>query len=41
MARALERLKQQGLTLLIAEQNQTLSAMADQILTLAGGVIRD
>jgi branched-chain amino acid transport system ATP-binding protein len=41
MARALERLKQQGLTLLVAEQNQTLAAMADQVLTLAGGSLQD
>ena len=41
MARALERLKQQGLTLLVAEQNQTLSNMADQVMVLAGGVIQD
>jgi branched-chain amino acid transport system ATP-binding protein len=41
MARALERLKHQGLTLLVAEQNQTLSAMADQVMILAGGVIQD
>jgi branched-chain amino acid transport system ATP-binding protein len=41
MARALERLKQQGLTLLVAEQNQTLADMADQVLTLAGGSLQD
>jgi len=41
MAHALDRLKNQGLTLLVAEQNQTLVAMADQVLTLAGGVIQD
>ena len=37
IAHALARLKQQGMTLLIAEQNQTLSAMADQVLHLASG----
>jgi len=41
MAHALDCLKNQGLTLLVAEQNQTLVAMADQVLTLAGGVIQD
>ena len=41
MARALERLKHQGLTLLVAEQNQILSVMADQVMILAGGVIQD
>lgn len=41
MARALERLKQQGLTLLVAEQNQTLADMADQVLTMAGGSLQD
>jgi branched-chain amino acid transport system ATP-binding protein len=41
MARALERLKQQGLTLLVAEQNQTLADMADQVLTLAGGSLQN
>jgi branched-chain amino acid transport system ATP-binding protein len=41
MASALERLKQQGLTLLVAEQNQTLANMADQVLTLAGGSLQD
>jgi ABC-type protease/lipase transport system fused ATPase/permease subunit len=41
MARALERLKQQGLTMLVAEQNQTLADMADQVLTLAGGSLQD
>lgn len=37
IAQALARLKQQGMTLLIAEQNQTLSAMADQVLHLVSG----
>jgi branched-chain amino acid transport system ATP-binding protein len=37
IAHALARLKQQGMTLLIAEQNQTLTAMADQVLHLASG----
>jgi branched-chain amino acid transport system ATP-binding protein len=37
IAHALARLKQLGMTLLIAEQNQTLSAMADQVLHLASG----
>ena len=41
MARALERLKQQGLTMLVAEQNQTLADMADQVLTLAGGSLQN
>jgi hypothetical protein len=29
------------LTLLVAEQNQTLANMADQVLTLAGGSLQD
>ncbi|MEY4448303.1 MAG: High-affinity branched-chain amino acid transport ATP-binding protein LivF, partial [Pseudomonadota bacterium] len=37
IAHALARLKQQGMTLLIAEQNQTLTAMADQVRHLASG----
>jgi branched-chain amino acid transport system ATP-binding protein len=37
IANALDRLKQQGMTLLIAEQNQTLSVMADQVLHLVSG----
>ena len=37
IARALEKLKSQGFTLLIAEQNQILSAMADQVLHMASG----
>ncbi len=39
IAAALARLKQNGLTLLIAEQNQTLTPLADQVLNLAGGVL--
>jgi branched-chain amino acid transport system ATP-binding protein len=41
IASALKTLKSQGYTFLIAEQNQTLTAMADKIMTLAGGVIQD
>ena len=41
IARALAALKSQGYTFLIAEQNQTLTAMADKVLTLSGGVIQD
>jgi branched-chain amino acid transport system ATP-binding protein len=37
IAQALEKLKKQGFTLLIAEQNQILSAMADQVLHIASG----
>lgn len=37
IAKALEKLKSQGFTLLIAEQNQILSAMADQVLHMASG----
>jgi branched-chain amino acid transport system ATP-binding protein len=37
IAQALEKLKNQGFTLLIAEQNQILSAMADQVLHMASG----
>ena len=37
IAQALEKLKKQGFTLLIAEQNQVLTAMADQVLHIAGG----
>ena len=40
IARALPTLKSQGYTFLIAEQNQTLTAMADKVLTLSGGVIQ-
>ena len=39
IARALARLKQDGFTLFIAEQNQTLNALADQVLNLAGGAL--
>ena len=41
IARALAALKSQGYAFLIAEQNQTLTAMADKVLTLSGGVIQD
>jgi len=41
IARALATLKSQGYTFLIAEQNQTLTAMADKVLTLSGGVIQE
>jgi branched-chain amino acid transport system ATP-binding protein len=37
IAQALEKLKKQGFTLLIAEQNQILSAMADQVFHIASG----
>ena len=37
IAQALEKLKKQGFTLLVAEQNQILSLMADQVLHIAGG----
>jgi len=37
VALALHKLKKQGFTLLIAEQNQILSAMADKVLHLASG----
>lgn len=37
VAQALEKLKKQGFTLLIAEQNRILSGMADRVLHLAGG----
>lgn len=37
IAQALEMLKKQGFTLLIAEQNQILSGMADHVLRIAGG----
>jgi branched-chain amino acid transport system ATP-binding protein len=39
IANALARLKQDGYTLLIAEQNRTLKPLADQILNLAGGAL--
>ena len=41
IARALAALKAQGYTFLIAEQNQTLTGMADKVMTLSGGVILD
>ena len=41
IARALAALKVQGYTFLIAEQNQTLTGMADKVMTLSGGVIQD
>jgi len=41
IARALAALKAQGHTFLIAEQNQTLTGMADKVLTLSGGMIQD
>ncbi len=41
IARALATLKSQGFTFLIAEQNQTLTGMADKVMTLSGGVIQD
>jgi hypothetical protein len=37
----LAALKSQGYTFLIAEQNQTLTGLADMVLTLSGGVIQD
>jgi branched-chain amino acid transport system ATP-binding protein len=39
IAQALAQLKQQGFTLLIAEQNQTLAGMADQVLHLSAGTL--
>ncbi len=39
IAQALNRLKTQGMTLLIAEQNQVLSRLADQVLQLASGTL--
>jgi branched-chain amino acid transport system ATP-binding protein len=41
IARALAALKSQGYTFLIAEQNQTLTVLAEKVLTLSGGVIQD
>ena len=41
IARALATLKSQGYTFLIAEQNQTLTGMADKVMSLSGGVIQD
>ena len=40
IARALATLKSQGYTFLIAEQNQTLTGMADKVMTLSGGVVQ-
>jgi ABC-type branched-subunit amino acid transport system ATPase component len=39
IAQALAKLKNQGFTLLIAEQNQTLAPMADQVLHLSAGAL--
>ena len=36
---ALSRLKQDGFTLLIAEQNQILQSLADRVLNLTSGVL--
>ena len=41
IARALAALKAQGYTFLIAEQNQTLTGMAEKVMTISGGVIQD
>ena len=41
IARALAALKAQGYTFLIAEQNQTLTGLADKVMTLSGGAIQD
>ena len=41
IARALAALKSQGYTFLIAEQNQTLTGLADKVMTLSGGAIQD
>lgn len=41
IARALAALKAQAYTFLIAEQNQTLTGMADKVMTMSGGVIQD
>ena len=41
IARALAVLKAQGYTFLIAEQNQTLTGLADKVMTLSGGAIQD
>jgi len=41
IARALAALKAQGYTFLTAEQNQTLTGMADKVMTISGGVIQD
>ncbi len=39
IAQALEKLQKQGYTMLIAEQNQLLSSMADHVLHLASGTM--
>ena len=39
IAQALAKLKNQGFTLLIAEQNQTLASLADQVLHLSAGTL--
>jgi len=39
IAQALAKLKNQGFTLLIAEQNQTLVSLADQVLHLSAGAL--
>lgn len=39
IAQALAKLKNQGFTLLIAEQNQTLASLADQVLHLSAGAL--
>jgi branched-chain amino acid transport system ATP-binding protein len=41
IAQALAALKAQAYTFLIAEQNQTLTGMADKVMTMSGGVIQD
>ena len=41
IARALAALKAQGYTFLIAEQNQTLTGLANKVMTLSGGVIQN
>lgn len=40
IAQALAKLKEDGFTLLVAEQNQTLRPLADQVLNLASGVLQ-
>jgi branched-chain amino acid transport system ATP-binding protein len=40
IALALARLQKDGFTLLIAAQNQSLNPLANQVLNLAGGVLR-
>ena len=39
IAQALAKLKNQGYTLLVAEQNQTLASLADQVLHLSAGAL--